>query len=176
MTVPMHEVARRAGVARTAVAHFVGDHQDLQEAAVDELRRKYEDTIRTATGSEPRAHDMVDFLFTYEWATERTPDDLAFDHFVLASMTNPSVAQAVRATYELLTRELAAAIARDHPSLHPDQADATAYSIVCLAEFNTTLQRLGFPPRRSHDAHTIARHLLHDLDDTASANNHRDGV
>ena len=54
--IPAAAIAERAGVARTAIAHFVGDRTALRIAATEEIGRRYESTIRSAwTDETPEA-------------------------------------------------------------------------------------------------------------------------
>jgi hypothetical protein len=103
---------------------------------------------------------VVEALFSDDWVRVRSVEDRALDHYLLSAMREPVVAEAVRAMYDLLTSELAAAIRRDDTATPLDCASASAYAIVCLAEFNVTLQQLGFDPRQSRDARSAALHLL----------------
>lgn len=158
-SVPMAQIAERAGVARTAISHFVGDRDALRVATVEELGRRYELTIRSAVGPDPTPEGIVDLLFSSAWTTTRSRDDRAFDLLQATASRHRDTRDAVRGTYALLVEELADAIVR-HSTTPPRRAAAMAYSIVCLAESNTVLLDLGFPERHNHDASTVARSIL----------------
>ncbi len=157
--VPIGEIAERAGVARTAVSHFVGDRDALRVATIDELGRRYDLAIRDAVGPDPTPEVIVDLLFSPAWTTQRSTDDRAFDVLQATASRHPDTRDAVRATHALLVDELATSIGR-HSAIAPPRALAIAYGIVCLAETNTVLLDLGFPERRSQDAATLARAIL----------------
>ncbi|MEM7286070.1 MAG: TetR family transcriptional regulator [Actinomycetota bacterium] len=158
-SVPMGEIAERAGVSRTAISHFVGDRDALRVATIEELGRRYEVEIRRAVGSDPTPQRIIDLLFSPDWTTDRSTDDRAFDLLQATASRNPETREATRRSYALLIDELAAAIVR-HGEATPHRAEAVAYGIVCLAESNTVLLDLGFPGRMSDDAGALARSLL----------------
>ncbi|MFE1437402.1 hypothetical protein [Streptomyces sp. NPDC058739] len=48
----------------------------------------------------------------------------------------------------------------ERPGLPPDApTEQIAYQIVCLAEHNVAMQRLGFPPEQANAAQALARQL-----------------
>ncbi|MEM7272725.1 MAG: hypothetical protein AAF547_06570 [Actinomycetota bacterium] len=157
--VPIGAIAERAGVARTAISHFVGDRQALRVAAIEELGRRYELAIRDAVGPDPTPDQIVDLLFSPGWTTDRSTDDRAFDLLQATASRNPDTRDAVRGTYTLLIDELATAIT-NHSGASTQRAAAVAYGIVCLAETNTVLLDVGFSERHSQDAAALARSML----------------
>ncbi|WP_211697143.1 TetR/AcrR family transcriptional regulator [Mycobacterium spongiae] len=158
-TVPMADIAERAGVARTAISHFVGDHKALRVATIHELGRRYELAIRDAVGPDPTPENIIDLLFSRAWTTHRSTDDRAFDLLQATASRHPETRKAVRDAYALLVDELAAAITRNSKT-SPQRAAAIAYAIVCLSESNTVLLDVGFPEHHSRDAAGLARSML----------------
>ena len=69
----------------------------------------------------------------------------------------------LKAAYQSLVTVVADALRRDAEGraahLSADEAHATAYAIVCLAEHNVDLQSLGFDPSNASSAHRAARML-----------------
>lgn len=155
----MADVATRAGVARTAISHFVGDRKALRVATIHELGRRYELTIREAVGPDPTPENIIDMLFSRSWTIHRSTDDRAFDLLQATASRHPETREAVRDTYALLMDELTAAITRNSET-PPQRAAAIAYGIICLSESNTVLLDIGFPKQRNQDAARLARSML----------------
>ncbi|MEE8599951.1 hypothetical protein [Euzebya tangerina] len=152
------DVARRAGVARTAVAHFIGDRQALLAAAVAELQDRYQRTLDLALGPDPSPDTYIDVLFSADWALQRDNDDRAFDTIVAHARGEDSSRQVVRATFQHFLDALTDSIAAHHPSL--DDPRGRAWAIICLSEFTITLLELGFDADDNRRARTAARRLL----------------
>ena len=156
--IPAAAIAERAGVARTAIAHFVGDRTALRIAATEEIGRRYESTIRSAwTDETPEA--LIAVLFSNEWTSDRSDDDRAFDVLVASAERDRQTAAAIRRVYDVLVGELADAIVAER-GVDPSAAADVAYSIVCIAEMNVAMLALGVSPARSVGAATAARRLL----------------
>ncbi|MEM6706335.1 MAG: TetR/AcrR family transcriptional regulator [Acidobacteriota bacterium] len=158
-TVSMGEIAQRAGVARTAISHFVGDRNALRRATIRELTRRYEGAIREAVGPDPTPAHIVHLLFSPAWTTQRSAEDRAFDLLQATASQHAETREAIRASYNLLIDALGVAIVR-HSEATEERATAIAYSIVCMAETNTVLLDVGFPEERSRDASALARAML----------------
>ncbi len=142
--VRLHEVADRAGVARTAVRHFVGNRADLVELALVELARRYQVAARRALGPEPTVRELVDFLFGERWVHGDAHLDRVFDALRLDAAASPAGRVAVRGVYAQLHDEIVATLAREHPTAGRADVAAAAYAITCLSEQNVVLQGVGF--------------------------------
>lgn len=157
--VTIGQIATRAGVARTAISHFVGDRDDLRTATIEELGRRYESAVRSVIGLDPSPHQVVDYFFSPAWSTGRSTDDRAFDILQATAPGNPATRHAVRSAYAALIDAFAASL-EQHTSADADRCRGIAYSIVCLAETNTVLRDLGFSDRDSMSAADAARALI----------------
>lgn len=155
-------IATRAGVARTAISHFVGDRDDLRLATIEELGRRYETAVRSVIGLDPSPHEVVDYFFSPAWSTGRSTDDRAFDILQATATRNPATRKAVHGAYAALIDAFAATLER-HTAADADRCRGIAYSVVCLAETNTVLRDLGFS---EHDSASAAE-AAHALIDTA---------
>jgi len=158
ISVAMKEVAERAGVARTAVSHFVGDRHDIHTAAIAELRLRYQTRIDTALGTHPTPQHYINVLFSTDWAVERTADDRAFDAFIATAATDLTARTAIRDTYRHFVDQLTSSIKRSGvPVADPG---GVAYAVICLAEFNSTLLTLGNELTWNDRARAIATQLV----------------
>lgn len=161
--VGLDDVAAAAGVKRSALRHFIGNRDALVTATVHELRRRYEATIRGIVPESAGADQLIRALFSDDWVQGFEDEDVVFDallHEATRSVDGPGE---VRQAYDLLIAELEAALHRDHPAAPLIDVRNAAYSITCLIEHNTTMQRLGYPRARSAGALATALRIAHDI-------------
>lgn len=158
--VTLDDVARGAGVQRSVVRHYVGNRQDLIGAAVEVLVDRYQASIRTALGAQPSLEDLLGYLFSPSWTAGLPAEGRALDVLLQEAARSDSTRQRVLRAYQLLVGEVAAAIGRKHPDLGPETLEDGAYQVVCLAEFNATLQTLGFSSARSAGARAAAADIV----------------
>ncbi len=158
--VSLQLVADRAGVARTAVRHFVGNRSDLVRAGAEAVVDRYERTLRAAVGDEPGAAQLVEFLFDDRWIRGDGTADRAVEALLLDAARSAEARTVVRELYERLHAEVRAALARSRPGAANDDLDAAAYAIVCLSEQNATLQAIGFDPSLSDGSKAVAHRLV----------------
>lgn len=158
VNVAITEVATRAGVSRTAIAHFVGDRDDLIAAATAELQDRYQQALDVALGSDPTPHDFVDVLFSDDWALVRTTDDRAFEALRIVAEVDRVAREQVRNTYQHFLDRLTTAITRHCP--HVDDPAGQAWACIALAEHHASMLALGFEPDWNDRVRLIARTLF----------------
>lgn len=154
--VTLDDVARQAGIARTALRHFVGNRDRLIEAAVSELTNRYIRMLRDHVGKAPGIFAAIDVIFSPEWTLGQSVEDSAFDCLIAEARLNPNTRQSVKYGYDVFMEELASALRRTYPGAPVAMVRDTAYAIVCMAELNSTLQQLGYPRARSAGARALA--------------------
>lgn len=165
-TVPIDVVAGQAGVARTAIRHFVGNRADLMEQAVIELVARYREMIDATVGPDPEPEALVSMLFSDEWVHRRPVEDRAFDLLVVEARGNPEIQALVGGAFAHLVDVIGDALTKRCPSAAAEQRKDAAYLIVCLSEHNVVLQNLGFETARSLSAETHALDIVADLANT----------
>ena len=161
--VTLDDVARRAGVQRAAVRHYVGNRRDLIALAVEELTARYEERIRSVVGAEPTIDVLIDALFGSLWIAELVDVDSAFDVLVEEAARDESTRPLVRRAYDALLAEIEGALERSAPTSRLVDRRDTAYVIVCLAEHNVSMQQLGYPAARSAAARSAATLVVSDF-------------
>ena len=161
--VNLDDVASAAGVQLAAVRHFAGNRDDLITAAVAELCRRYESTVRTAASETPSATALIGVLFSDAWIRDQSVEDTAFDVLLGQALRNPETRGLIRGAYDLLLEEIALALRRFHPDTPISRVRDAAYVIACLVEQNTTFQHLGYPRVRHVAAKAAALRELADL-------------
>lgn len=165
----LDDVAAEAGLQRTVVRHFVGNRDHLVLTATEHLIGRYTASIREAIGEEPSARTIIDHLFGREWVVSQVSEDRALDELFQEAARSTSTRTQLRGAYLMLANEIAAAIRRSAPTLDLPTVEDAAYEIVCLAEFNVTLQRLGFPRPRSEACRKLALEIVDKLNRSATA-------
>jgi AcrR family transcriptional regulator len=155
----LDDVAARAGVQRSVIRHYVGNRADLVQAAITELTARYTASVRRAVGSEPTSTEIVDFLFGDTWTRTMTTEDQALAVLFQEATRHAGTRRLLRAAYQELLDEVAAAITRD-TGIPPAKAATAAYQIVCLAEQNVDMQTLGFDPHYATDTRRLAHQIV----------------
>jgi AcrR family transcriptional regulator len=157
--VALDDVAAEAQVKRPALRHFIGSRDALVVATVEELRRRYEATIRGIAGGAPDGERLVHALFSDDWVHGFAAEDLVFDALLHEATRDETGRGEVRRTYDLLLAEIEAALRRSHPGAGIAVVRDVAYAIVCLVEHNTLMQRIGYPSARSAGVRKAALEL-----------------
>ncbi|GIH81243.1 hypothetical protein Plo01_76720 [Planobispora longispora] len=159
-SVSLDDVAAASGVQRSVIRHYMGNRAQLVHDAAATLIERYSELIRGAVGERPGAREIIRYLFSREWTADADFPDRAFDELFHEAARDPALRDRLRGAYDLLVELLAAGIRLDRPDLPPDApAEQIAYQIVCLAEHNAAMQRLGFPPGQAAAAQALARRL-----------------
>ncbi len=161
--VTVDDVATRAGVARTAVRHFVGNRRDLVTLAIESLVGRYETAIRAEVGPEPGARELVALLFSRTWVDRPSDADRAFAALENEAVRDGGTRPAIKAAYAVLVDALVAAMRRSGATAPRVRLAEAAYLIVCLSEQNAVLQAVGFPRSRSEAAGRHAAAILDEL-------------
>ena len=158
-------VAEAAGVQRPIIRHYIGNRDALLAALVefltDQYRNDYE-ALASQLPSRRRIDAMMEYLFAGE-SLERPEEDAVIDALLAAAAKDQHARTCLRKMYELFEticfNELRAAF----PKAKTRRIRSVAYAIVCLAEQNASLIRLGFPGGRSSGARAAARTLIQSL-------------
>lgn len=159
-SVSLDDVAVASGVQRSVIRHYMGNRAQLVHAAAAVLIERYRDLIQTAVGDQASAREIIQYLFSRTWMTDSDLPDRAFDELFHEAARDPALRDQLRGAYALLMELLAAGIRRDRPDLPLDApTERIAYQIVCLAEHNAAMQRLGFPPEQAAAAQALAQRL-----------------
>lgn len=161
--VSLDDVARAAGVQRSVVRHYAGNRADLIRDTVEALSDRYERMIRAEIGTHPTADRIVEFLFSDRWESGKATEDRAMDELLREATRDDTTRRRIKATFDLLIDELAAAIQTRHPRAAPQAVQECAFTIVCLAEQNVFMRSLGYPTTATAAAVNLSRRLIDEL-------------
>lgn len=163
----LERIARRAGVQRTIIRHYIGNRDAVLAALAEYLTAQYRSdyaALAAALPDEGRVEAMLSYLFKGAFR-DRPDEDALVDTLFAAAPKNEGVRRAMlrmyRAFEDTCTEELAAA----YPGAPRAKIRAVAYAVMCLAECNGGMIALGFPPRRAAAAHAAATRLVSSLGD-----------
>ncbi|MEM8924173.1 MAG: TetR/AcrR family transcriptional regulator [Actinomycetota bacterium] len=154
--VTVSEVAAEAGVHRSAVRHFVGNRKDLVIGALDRIDERYDEMFEEAIGPDPTLDALLDHLFDQAHLADTSHIDEAYFALMTAGIGDLELRAHLRGA---LAREIEWLAAMLTPDGDPE-AMSVAYQIVCLAEHNVFLQRVGLEQRFSDDARRLADRLV----------------
>lgn len=159
-------VAKEAGVARSAVRHFVGNRDALLREAVvhlaDAYRRDFEARV-DALPADARVGALLSFLFGTSFTQDHDAEDHAIEVLLAVARHDAGAREALRALYEEFVRMVTGELRRAFPGASRARVWETAYAVVCLAEANATMDGLGLGARRSRAARRAAQRLLEGL-------------
>ncbi len=154
-SVTIADIAERAGVHRSAVHHFVGNRAALVAAAVHEICERHDQSRERSIGSDPSLDAVVDYYFSRSYVWEHAELDDVFGILLVSATNDESVASSIANDYRDAMGEMLDLLGRDDAT-----ARAAAYQVMCLAEHNVVLQRMGFDPELSEAARTLARQVI----------------
>lgn len=158
--VTLTDVADRAGVMRPAIRHHVGNRDELITATFATLAQRYDERAAREIGETPSIDSVVAYLFGDAYTSSSDTDDQAFNAFLGEARRNDDLAAGIFATYTGTINMIADVVVAERPEVAHAEAQALAYQVLCLAEFNVDMQRLGFVPEWSRATADTANDIL----------------
>ena len=149
------EVAERAGVHRSAIHHFVGNRAALIAAAIDEVWEQHHQTFVGILGEAPSVEEVVDYFFSEHYIVENAKFDDALGLLVATFSAGDSVTSKVASNYQETIDAFLELLDNNTP-----EATSAVYQMLCLAEHNAVMQRLGFDEHLSASAQQLSHSLL----------------
>ena len=153
--VTISETAERAGIHRSAIRHFVGNRAALVAAAVDEICARHNESRERRIGATPDLDAVVDHYFSSAYVWDHAELDDVFGILLVSASDDEAIAASIADDYRGSIDELLELLGRDDPA-----ARAAAYQVICLAEQNVVMQRMGFDPDLSEATRALARSII----------------
>lgn len=163
--VTLNDVAAEAGMARSAVRHFIGNRQGLIAVAITELAQRYVDAVQSIMAEVSDVDGLIRAVFGTAWNNEMAGNDRAFESLIQEALRDPVTTLAVREAYDSFLGETLRALRQTYPHAPTKRARGVAYAILCLVEHNTFMQQLGYSATLSRSTAGLARTLAHTLAD-----------
>jgi AcrR family transcriptional regulator len=164
----MADVAREAGMQRSAISHFLGNREDVVSAAIERSCDYYIELIEAIVAEHPperRVHALVDDLIGGKRAN---PDAMVlFDEIVAIAHHDEHARSEVERAYGVLDRELKAALRARYPDAPSRDRTAVAHALVLVIDNEERFRVLGLSNGRA--ARAAAGMLLDSLGGSDSA-------
>ncbi len=161
----LERIAAQAGVQRPIIRHYIGNRDDLLAALIEHLTERYRrdyETLAAKLSQRHRVQAMLKFLFAGDFLAQ--PDeDAVIDALLAAAAKNRRARNCLRGMYEAFENTCYTEFRSAYPNASPRRVRAIAYAVMCLAEENASLIRLGFPAERSAAARRAAELLIGSL-------------
>jgi AcrR family transcriptional regulator len=159
----MADVAREAGMQRSAISHFLGTRDEVITAAIERSCDYYIELIETVVAEHPperRSRALVDELIGGKRAD---PDAMVlFDEIVALAHHDERARAEVERAYSVLDRELRAALRARYPGAPSRHRTAVAHALVLLIDNEERFRVLGMSDSRA--TRNAAQTLLDSLD------------
>jgi AcrR family transcriptional regulator len=159
----MADVAREAGMQRSAISHFLGTRDEVITAAIERSCDYYIELIGTVVAEHPperRSQALVDELIGGKRAD---PDAMVlFDEIVALAHHDERARTEVERAYGVLDHELKAALRARYPGAPSRDRTAVAHALVLLIDNEERFRVLGLSDSRA--ARHAAQTLLDSLD------------
>jgi AcrR family transcriptional regulator len=159
----MADVAREAGMQRSAISHFLGSREDVVTAAIERSCDYYIELIETIVAEHPperRAGALVDELIGGKRAAPEAM--VVFDEIVALAHHDERARSEVERAYGVLDRELKTALHARYPDAPSRDRAAVAHALVLLIDNAERFRVLGLSDGR--EARAAAQRLLQSLD------------
>ncbi|MCB1292174.1 TetR family transcriptional regulator [Mycolicibacterium sp.] len=154
------DVAEASGLHRSALRHFVGNREDLINAAIEEVTRAALADMQV----ELSLNDVIAMLFDPARMASLGELDRAWYVLMSEAMRSREGRAVLKACYDQLMTIIGDALRHRYPNAKRAKVADTAYAIACLAEYNYVFQSLGYPRARIRGLRDAALALAAQLD------------
>lgn len=142
--VSLDDIAKKAGVKRTALRHFVGNRDELVRAAIIEITRLALLDLQTPLPLD----EVVTMLFNPGRMQGFDKVTRAWHELMPEAMRSADTRAVIKKCYDQLLALIANALHEEYPKATRADITDTAYAIACMAEHNYAFQRVGYPRTR----------------------------
>lgn len=160
----LENVAEEAGVARRIIRHYIGNRDDLIQAAVDRIIDNFTHQVFEeieATQSDGRFESGLEYIFSK--AFNELPINRLVAALLPASLHDKRVQQAVKKIYDAFHQEIDRELTTHLPNAPQRKRNDVAYSIMCLSFGGGWMGNIGFSETQNRLNKEIVQGLLLDL-------------
>lgn len=160
----LDNIADEAGLARRMIRHYIGNREDLINAAVERIIEKFSVSIFEAVNqseNKERVNAALDYLFSE--AFNELPATKLVAALLAVSLYDKQVCRAVHSLYKSFHLGLDSELKVRLPNVPEDQRSQTAYSIMCLSFGGGWMRNIGFDPTLNRQNKFIAHSLIEQL-------------
>jgi len=161
----LDNIAEEAGLARRMIRHYIGNREDLIDAAVERIIEKFTrsvfDTIEKIERNK-RFNGALDYIFSEEF--NELPATKLVAALLAVSLYDEQVRRAVKILYDSFHLGLDQELKTHIPNAPEAQRIQAAYSVMCLSFGGGWMRNIGFDPtlniQNKHIAQTLIDQLL----------------
>jgi len=160
----LDNIAEEAGLARRMIRHYIGNREDLIDAAVERIIEKFTRSVFDTIDKfehKNRFKGALEYIFSEEF--NELPATKLVAALLAVSLYDEQVCRAVKTLYDSfhigLDQELKAHI----PNAPETQRVQTAYSVMCLSFGGGWMRNIGFDPTLNIQNKHIAQSLVDQL-------------
>jgi len=160
----LDNIAEEAGLARRMIRHYVGNREDLIDAAVVRIIEKFNHSVFETIEkfeSEVRFNAALDYIFSEEFNT--LPATKLVAALLAVSLYDEQVCHAVKTLYDSFHLGLDQELKKHIPNAPQAQRIQTAYSIMCLSFGGGWMRNIGFDALLNIQNKNIAQGLIDQL-------------
>jgi AcrR family transcriptional regulator len=162
----LDQVAEEAGMTRSIIRHYIGNHEKVINALIERIAAEYLDELRADAEQIPQEQAIpatLDYLFNNATGYDNT-DKLIFDVMMTARDRYQHAKQVIIGMFEELARMFAADLKDAYPQADDARCRDVAYSVLALAMSNESLMELGIDDRYRSAARASAEALIRTLE------------
>ncbi len=147
----LEKIATEAGVKRAIIRHYIGNRDDLIEAAVSRIIASYRQELADAITDLPQEElipELLDYLFCYDEDEERSHYDILVTALWATHERDAKTRALLLNLYQEFELLIFEALTHVYPDTPTTKRQAAAFSIMCLANDSWSMVALGFDTNR----------------------------
>ena len=160
----LDNVAEEAGLARRMIRHYVGNRDDLVDAAVKRILEKYNRSIFEFIGGgdeKKRFGIALDYIFSETF--NALPATKLVAALLPVSLYDEQVRIAVKSLYTSFHQNLEEELKQRLPGVPAAKRRRTAYSVMCLSFGGGWMFNIGFDAALNQHNRKLAQGLIDQL-------------
>lgn len=162
----LEQIAQEAGVKRSLIRHYIGNREDLIEAAVNRIINAYREDLANAIqnlSQEQMIPELLDYLFCHEIEDERNHYEILVSALWAVHERDQNTHRLLLNLYQEMEDLIFQAISYTYPDAPEAQRQGIAFSLMCLANDAWSMVTLGFDKNRIEHGRANAQHLIDSL-------------
>ena len=162
----LEQIARQAGVKRSIIRHYIGNRDDLIEAAVARIINNYRQDLADAIQNLSQTQiipELLDYLFCYKEGDERSHYDILVNALWATQERDPRTHRLLLNLYREFEELIFQALTYAYPAAPEPKRRGVAFSTMCLANDAWSMVALGFEASRIDNGRENAQIFIDSL-------------
>jgi AcrR family transcriptional regulator len=160
----LENIAQEAGMARRMIRHYIGNREDVIDAAVERIIENFTQSIFKTIDQfnhKERFNAAIDYIFSE--AFNALPATKLVASLLAVSLYDDQVCKAVKTLYDSFHLGLDLKLKENMPNIPDSLRLQAAYSIMCLSFGGGWMRNIGFDPKLNIQNKQIAHSLIDQL-------------